>query len=130
MVITLPNNDAFVYLLFVGHNVKHHVVHLVHTVTTQTSQIADGAVYIAFAKSVGGIHHTVVIRQFGTDEGAVQSCAHLQCATGLGSVAHHAGNRVYHILDGKTHLVETASMQVHNAACHTDAGVHQSAQGT
>ena len=50
---------------------KDGVVHLVHAVAAKAAQIADGAVHIALAQSVGGIHHTVVIGQLGTDKGTV-----------------------------------------------------------
>ena len=120
----------FLRLLFVCHDVEHGVVDLVHAVVAETAKVADGAVHVAFAQAVGGIHHTVVVGQLGTDKGAVEAGAHLEGAAGFGTVAYHAGNGVDHILDGITHLFERAAMEEHDAAGHADAGVDNAAKST
>ena len=97
-------------LLLVRHDVKDSVVHLVHAVVAESAKVVDGAVHIAFAQSVGGIHHAVVVCQLGTDKGAVQTRAHLQCTTRLGTVADHARNGINHVLYGIAHLFEGAAM--------------------
>ena len=115
-------------LLFVRHDVEDGVVDLVHAVVAEAAEVTDRAVYIAFAEAVGSVDNAVVIGEFGTDEGTVESGAHFECATGFGAIANHAGNGVDHVLDSVAHLLEGATVKVDNAAGDPDAGVDDAAK--
>ena len=92
-----------------GHNVEHYVIRLVHTVVAQTTQVAYRVVDVLLRQAIAGIHHLVVQGKLGADESAVQAGRHLEGAGRLGSVAHHTGKSVDHILDGIAHLVVVAA---------------------